>query len=98
MNQKTKVLLLLLVLCVSFMVVFDDLLISAVIEHECIGVNCPICIKITVLKSLQKTIKVASVSFTLAALLIYFSNNKSKYFEFSFIKFTPIPLKVRINA
>ena len=99
-KPKTKLLFLALLFCIISVIVFGEIVISFHTGHECVHIEaqCFDCLKITVLRNFLKIIKIASIGFYLAILLLFFNNYKIKYFKSNIFQLSPIVLKVRFNT
>jgi hypothetical protein len=92
--SKRKIILLALALCLVMSVVFAETLISGSHDHDCIGTNCPICLRIEMAKSL----KLAGITLlfitcpAFSALILKIHTGLNDY------SISPVMLKIRFNT
>jgi len=103
-RPKIKVLLLVLAICITFSVIFGEILISFNIGHECSEshvnamTECHVCLKIEITRNLLRILILAGFGFAITALLRIYNQNILKYSQLNYFSFSPIILKVRINS
>jgi len=92
--SNRKIILLALALCLVISVVFAETLITGSHDHDCTGMNCPICLQIEMAKSLKLAIITLSfISCLLSSVLI--PKICAGLYDYSL---SPIMLKVRFNT
>ena len=93
-----KTFFLILMVSIAFSVVFTIVLTTALLDHECKVVNCPVCEIIKAAKCFLKTLKLAVPLFFLAFSIIHLFQTcplNSKYYT---NLLSQIVLKVRFNT
>jgi len=96
--NKKKLLLLTLLIWVLFLLVSAEILLFTAFDHECLGVNCPICTQAVTIKNFLQVLLLASIVFLLVNLLSYSAKIVFCYLEPHFSYLTPVILKTRFNS
>jgi len=96
--KKRKILLFTLLIWVLFLLVSAEILLFTSFDHECIGINCPICMQATIIKKFLQSLLLASIAFFLVNPLTYSAKINSYFSEPHFIYLTPVILKTRFNS
>ena len=91
---KRKIILLALALCLVMSVIFAETLITGSHDHDCIGTNCPICLRIEI----AKNIKLASLTLLFINCLLSSALIPKIYTELCDYSLSPVMLKVRFNT
>jgi len=95
---KIKTLFLILAVCVAVSAVFTENLIAAGYEHDCIGEDCPVCLRIEAAECFLKTLKLAGIGFFLTVCSLLSVQFYKKYAGTIFCFLSPVTLKVRFNS
>jgi len=95
--RKRKILLLTLLIWFLFLLVSAEMLLFTAFDHECIGVNCPICMQAATIKNFLQTILLASIALFLVNLITYSAKTNSNFSEPHFSYLSPVILKTRFN-
>ena len=93
-----KTLLLFLLVCIAFSVIFTVVLTAALLDHECRMVNCPICEIIKAAKCFLKTLKLAALLIFLAFGIVRLSQTCPINSNYHTNPPSQIVLKVRFNT
>ena len=94
---KKRMLLFALAVCIFFAVVFTETLSANALDHDCIGLDCPICLLIKAGHNFLKILK--SISFLLfAAFLLFFARVFKRYIGLNAYPLSPVTLKIRFNS
>ena len=98
-GKKSKVLFLLLAVCIAFPVVFTEALSYDSLDHDCTDTECLPCHLIEAAKHFRKTFRQAG-SFLLGAVDYLFFPAKTFITDTEFISCicSPVTLKVRFNS
>jgi len=97
-HSVRKTFLLILMMSIAFSVIFTIVLTSALLDHECTVVNCPICQLIKAAKCFLKTIKLAAPLIFLAFSIFHIIQTCPINSNYYANPFSQIVLKVRFNT
>ena len=93
-----RTLLLVLLVSIALSAVFTIVLTSAILDHECKSVNCPICEIIKAAKCFLKTLKLTAFLIFLAFNTVIRLQTSKKCVWYNPNPFSQIVLKVRFNT
>ena len=86
-----------LAMCIAFSVVFAENLAAGNSDHDCRGVDCPVCLVIKAEQNFLKTLKFTGF-LLFAAFLTLFAPIFKRYTGLNPDPLSPVTLKVRFNS
>jgi len=98
LSTKTKILFLILAICIAFSVVFTVTNTAAILDHHCTDEDCSKCRQIEAAKYYIKTIKFAVIGLFFAVLIAFSNQIQKNYAESHIYILTPVTLKNRFNS
>ena len=98
LHSKSKILLLVLAICVVFSIATVETLIAIEMLHDCTNVSCQPCLRIETMQGFLNAFKQASLAFIAIGFLILFIGIINKYTKLNPSLLSPILLKVRLNS
>jgi len=96
--SKSKILILILAICIVVPVVFIEFLSNILLEHDCTSIVCSSCLLIEAVKIFLNTLRFTVIFLCIGIHLMFFIHSFVKNRETISCLFSPILLKVRFNS
>jgi hypothetical protein len=96
--RPQRTLLLFILVCITFSLVFTEDMIASDIEHDCTGEHCPVCLCIDAAKSFLKNLKTADSFSSLIGTLTFTVKISETGAERNMYPRSPVALKIRSNS